>query len=142
MFSKRTIIALALTFTLSSAFIDSCAQWTPDRLEVNLGSFGLDSSVAQGGNNAYQIGVMPVIGPSNTSLLMNNSSSMNNSSIEGTSMVNRRPPILDLSNYARDRLNGNLSGYTNIMYPFGESRGAIPTTAEGGGGGGGCGCSG
>jgi hypothetical protein len=45
--------------------------------------------------------------------------------------------ILDLSGYARDRVNKNLAGYKNVMYPISGSRGSTTSTA-GGGGCGGC----
>ncbi len=48
-------------------------------------------------------------------------------------------PVIDLSGYARDLKNKNLTGYKNIMYPMGESRGPPGGVA---GGGGGCGCGG
>lgn len=48
--------------------------------------------------------------------------------------------VIDLSRYARDRVNNSLAGYTNIMYPITGSRGTTTSTSGGGGGGGGCGC--
>jgi len=48
--------------------------------------------------------------------------------------------VLDLTSYARDRVNKSLAGYTNIMYPITGSRGTTASTSGGGGGGGGCGC--
>lgn len=48
-------------------------------------------------------------------------------------------PVLDLSGYANDRTKGNLTGYTNIMYPITGSRGTTTSTAGGGGACGGCG---
>ena len=47
--------------------------------------------------------------------------------------------VLDLSGYSRDRVNRNLAGYTNIMYPISGSRGTTTSTSGGGGCGGGCG---
>lgn len=47
--------------------------------------------------------------------------------------------VLDLSGYSRDRVNRNLAGYKNIMYPISGSRGTTTSTAGGGGCGGGCG---
>jgi hypothetical protein len=46
--------------------------------------------------------------------------------------------VLDLSGYAKDRVDRNLAVYTNIMYPISESRGTTTSTAGGGGCGGGC----
>jgi hypothetical protein len=68
-----------------------------------------------------------------------NNSSTNASSLNNTTIVNPsglKP--LDLSNYARDRVNKNLAGYKNIMYPISGSRGTTTSTS----GGGGCGCGG
>jgi hypothetical protein len=88
---------------------------------------------------------------------MNNSSMSNsslNNSINATSDVLGIGPInptdpsqeaasngkevLDLSGYSRDRVNRNLAGYTNIMYPISGSRGTTTSTSGGGGCGGGC----
>lgn len=87
-----------------------------------------------------------------------NNSSLDNSSINNASMnaapINAVPtniasmnavsteeprtlPVLDLSSYAKNRVKGDLTGYTNIMYPFAESKGSTTSTA-GGGGCGGC----
>ncbi|HWQ20245.1 MAG TPA: hypothetical protein VN455_10750 [Methanotrichaceae archaeon] len=48
------------------------------------------------------------------------------------------PAVINLSNYATDRRNNNLTGYTNIMYPIAESAGFTASAA----GGGGCNCGG
>jgi hypothetical protein len=45
---------------------------------------------------------------------------------------------MDLSGYSKDRVDRNLAGYTNIMYPISGSRGTTTSTAGGGGCGGGC----
>ena len=47
-------------------------------------------------------------------------------------------PVMDLSRYAKDRLNKKLGGYRNIIYPMAESSGFSATTSSGSGGG--CGC--
>lgn len=38
--------------------------------------------------------------------------------------------VLDLTSYARDRVNKSLAGYTNIMYPITGSRGPQPLPQE------------
>lgn len=117
-------------------------------------SGGLGSSSSQLAND------VTVNNPSMNNSSMNNSS-LDNSSINNASMnavpTNAMPlniasmdaastaepqtvAVLDLSSYAKDRVKGDLTGYTNIMYPFAESKGSTTSTAGGGGGGGGCGC--
>jgi hypothetical protein len=65
-----------------------------------------------------------------------NNLSRNNKQIDTSALA---VPVVDLSGYARDLKNKNLTGYKNIMYPMGESRGPPGGVA---GGGGGCGCGG
>ena len=95
----------------------------------------------------------------NASAMTNNSSaiipSIDNRTINGSSMVNisainqstkndsvvasvHAVPVIDLSGYGKNRLNKNLAGYRNIIYPMTASRGFTASTS--GGGGGGCGC--
>jgi len=50
----------------------------------------------------------------------------------------RKVPVMDLSRYAKDRLNKKLGGYRNVLYPMAESSGFSATTSSGSGGG--CGC--
>jgi len=40
-------------------------------------------------------------------------------------------PVMDLSRYAKDRLNKKLGGYRNIIYPMAESSGFSATTSSG-----------
>ncbi len=126
MFSKKAILALAVVILLSLFVFNACAQWSPGGMAVNLGDLRLTSSAGQAGTGTYQIGT--------TSM---NSPNMNNSSVNNSSANDRQPiKMIDLTGYARGRLNNNLTGYTNIMYPFAESRGSTTSTA----GAGGCGC--
>ncbi len=82
-----------------------------------------------------------------------NNTSMNNTSLNDSSIDNasansapmnaatldeqRKIAVMDLSGYAKNRVEGNLAGYTNIMYPI---AGLSTVSTAGGGGGGGCGC--
>jgi len=56
-----------------------------------------------------------------------------------TEVASTGKEVLDLSGYSSDRVNRNLAGYTNIMYPISGSRGTTTSTSGGGGCGGGCG---
>ena len=60
-------------------------------------------------------------------------------SIGESKVIASWPKMLDISRYASDLHNNNLTGFTNIMYPFAES---IGTTASASSGGGVCGCGG
>ncbi len=129
MFSKKIIMALA---ALSGVLVcGAYAQWLPGSTEINLGDFKLTGTLSQPGAGVYHIGGAPING------LSTNNQPMNNSSINNTQKINIQPTVLDLTRYAQDRLKGNLTGYTNIMYPLGESRGTTAGTA-----GGSCGCGG
>ncbi|MDM7913355.1 MAG: hypothetical protein QUS09_09685, partial [Methanotrichaceae archaeon] len=99
---------------------NACAQWAPGRMVINLGGFELGS----------------------TASLTMNSSTVNNTTVNNTTVNSLQPtalPIVDLSSYGKDRRDGNLKGYTNIMYPLAESAGFTATAAGSGGGCGGCG---
>ncbi|MFB3763751.1 MAG: hypothetical protein ACE14P_00730 [Methanotrichaceae archaeon] len=135
MFSKKMMMVLALAFAaLSSVFVcGAYAQWLPRGTEINLGDFKLTSSLSQPGTEVYHIGRAPMA-PMNAPA---NNLPTNNSSINSIPAINTQPAIIDLTGYARARAKGNLTGYTNIMYPLSESRGTTTTT-----GGGGCGCGG
>ncbi len=126
MFSMKAILVLAAAMLLSLFVFNACAQWSPGGMAVNLGDMKLTSSAGQAGTGTYKIGTEFMNNPS-----MNNSS-MNSSGINNPKTV----PVLDLSKYATGRRNNNLTGYTNIMYPFAESRGSTTGTA----GAGGCAC--
>ncbi len=115
------------------------AQWLPGSTEINLGGFKLDSHVGQAGIGVYHIGGTQANSLSTNSLPMNNSSinSTPTSAINAQPIVTQ-PSMIDLTGYARDRLKGNLTGYSNIMYPLAESRGSTASTSTSAG----CGCGG
>jgi hypothetical protein len=118
---------------------NACAIWSPMTSAVNLGGLNLDDSLGSTGAKAYQIGsaaAQPTGNNSSINSLLNSSNiSAENSTAEALPLV-----AVDLSNYAKDRQNKSLAGYTNIMYPISESSGFTATTGSGGSGGGGCGC--
>ncbi len=129
MFSKKIeLMALGLLF-ITLAF-NACAQWSPGGMMVYMGDLNLAGTPGS-------IGVAtPSISSSLINLPMNNSS-MSNSSINNSTMNSALVLVpLDLSRYASNRANKNLTGYKNIMYPLSESRGSTASTT----GGGGCGC--
>ena len=130
MFSTK-IAALILEVLFVFMAFNASAQWSPGGMMVYMGDLNLAGSPGSSGKAPYSLG-SPLM-----NLPMNNSS-MSNSSMNNSTM-NSAPALvpLDLSRYASDRANKNLSGYKNIMYPIAESRGSTATTASGAGG---CGC--
>jgi len=132
MFSKKIIMLLALASLSILLVCTAYAQWIPASTEVNLGDFKLTGSLSQAGTGVYNIGEEPVNG------LSTNSLPMNNTSMNTTSGASTQPAMIDLTNYGTDLLKGNLSGYTNIMYPLSESRGSTASTSSSSG----CGCGG
>lgn len=147
MFSKNSKIAFVLMALFAILAIDAAAQWSPGGAMAYVGDFNLAGTKVASGGEPYAIGGsmmnnMPMNNPSLNNSSMSNAS-LNNSSIVNSQPVNPQPAAqlvatMDLSRYARDRSSGNLSGYTNIMYPIAESGGFTATTA----GSGGCGCGG
>jgi hypothetical protein len=139
MFSKKTTVTFVAVVLFGLLAFNACAQWTPGGTVINLGGFELGSTASAEVPSVepYMIGNQPVNSISSDNLTVN-SSTMNN-----TTMDSPQPtalPIADLSSYGKDRREGNLKGYTNIMYPIAESRGSTASTAGGASGGGGCGC--
>ncbi len=149
MFSRKTTVALATAALFGLFVFNACAQWTPGGTVINLGGFelGTPASAESVSTKPYMIGNQPSNDLSSNNLTMNsstmNNSTMNNSTMNNSTMDSSQPtalPIADLSGYGKDRREGNLKGYTNIMYPLAESAGFTASTATGGGSGGGCGC--
>ena len=148
---------LAALLTLLS--ISASAQWSQGGSMVYVGDMNLMASSFSAGN-AQKAVVAPSepLAANNTTenSTSENSTSSNNvlqnanaagqtatissslipSAVAGESAGK---PVLDLSNYAGDRTKGNLTGYTNIMYPITGSRGTTTSTSGGGGACGGCG---
>jgi hypothetical protein len=154
--SSARYAALALVVIFIAMTHSASAQWSPGGSMVYMGDLNLAASSVSSGKAVQALGGSQEIPIPTNNSSMNNSSS-NNSSVNATSMDNSTAvslaavqpssvaaessdkKILDLSNYARDRTNKNLAGYTNIMYPISGSRGSTTSTAGGGGGCGGCG---
>jgi hypothetical protein len=147
-FSNKPKAALLLVVLFAFLVIGAQAAEQPAKSVMPLGSLGLASSQAALANNSS-------IGNSSVTNISINNTTMNNSSISkvpvkslsmNDKMMNTSTPavpVVDLSGYAKDRKDKNLTGYRNIMYPMGESRGPPAVAAGGGrGGGGGCGCGG
>jgi len=146
MFSRKLIAALAIAACLLIS--GGYAQTISGASSVSLGALTQSSFSGLGTTGPYSIGSMATKVPSVDSLPAN-SSPINGPSVNAT-MVNvssiNRPPAkalqtpaaINLSNYASDRRNKNLTGYTNIMYPIAESAGFTASAA----GGGGCNCGG
>ena len=128
---KKPALSLALMLFILAGSVQ--AQLS-DGVEVYLGELDLLANINSTNSSLIN------------STIMNNTAANNSTSID----VVLTPPqnlsastgkeVLDLTSYARDRVNKSLAGYTNIMYPITRSRGTTASTSGGGGGGGGCGC--
>jgi hypothetical protein len=148
-------LLLAMLFVLG---FSASAQWSPGGSMVYMGDLNLAQSslpsakqvqspasvlAATAANNtsanATSPGGLNATG-SNANLLPVESSAgqVNTADRPATSPYSGKV-VLDLSGYAKDRVDRNLAGYTNIMYPISGSRGTTTSTAGGGGCGGGCG---
>lgn len=151
---NRAALLIAMLFTLA---LSASAQWSPGGSMVYMGDLNLALSSLSSEKNA------PAAAASPAQTIANNTSA-NATSIEGLnatgpnaallpagSGIGQANPadepatpttsgkkVLDLSGYSKDRVNRNLAGYTNIMYPISGSRGSTTSTAGGGGCGGGC----
>jgi hypothetical protein len=99
---------------------------------VYMGDLNLAASSVSSGSASHALGNL-VAGQMKLNNSSANATSLNNTTIAEPSGL--KP--LDLSSYAQDRVNKNLAGYKNIMYPISGSRGTTTSTS-----GGGCGCSG
>jgi hypothetical protein len=118
---------------------NACGQWSPDAATVYMGDLNLALSSASNGSAPAN---QPSLNNPTSNTTINNATT-NNTTANNTAVINSLDEMsgmqpLDLSHYASDRTNKNLTGYKNIMYPISESRGTSTTTA----GAGGCGCSG
>ena len=131
--SSAKYAAMILAVMLIPLAIIASAQWSPGGTVVYMGDLNLAASSISSGAASHTLG-NPVVGQMKLNNSSLNATSLNNTSIAEPSGL--KP--LDLSNYAQDRVNKNLAGYTNIMYPISGSRGTTTSTS----GGGGCGCGG
>jgi hypothetical protein len=162
---KYQLFALAAILMALSGC--ASAQWSPGGSMVYMGDLNLAASSLSSGKEVQVLGGSPAQAAINNSSMSNSSSnngSINATSTEGLNgtgsnavlspagskngLLDPTNPslasdstgkeVLDLSGYSRDRVNRNLAGYTNIMYPISGSRGTT-TSTSGGGGCGGCG---
>jgi hypothetical protein len=162
---NAAVVFVAMLFALT---FNASAQWSPGGSMVYMGDLNLAASSLSSGKEVQSPSGSPASTIANNSSMSNSSSdnvSINATSTEGsngtgsnavlspggsgagqikptdTTSAAASPgkEVLDLSGYSRDRVNRNLAGYTNIMYPISGSRGTTTSTAGGGGCGGGCG---
>jgi hypothetical protein len=144
MFSNKPRAAFVLTVLFAFLVLGAQAAEPPAKSVIQLGSFKLAGSQAVLANNS-SISNSSINNISINNSTINNSSMskvpINNLSMSGKQMDTSAPsvPVVDLSGYAKGLKGKNLTGYRNIMYPMGESRGPPGGVA---GGGGGCGCGG
>ena len=158
MFSRKPLIIMALLVLCTSLVLPTRSVVNLAGLDL----FGSSASPHTGAYRIGDTSMTNVLvnGSSiddllaNTSMLNNpliNNSTMNNSllnaslinvSSKDTSSINVEPAgssktdmvRVDLSGYASGRLNKNLTGYKNILYPMSGSRGFSSSAAGGGGG--------
>ncbi len=140
--TKKTAVVLLIMF-FALAF-NASAQWSPGGAMAYMGDLNLALSSVTSGKDVQS----PASQSANNSSLNNTSinATLDNSTLVSPSSVipsdvaaeSSGKKVLDLSVYSRDRVNRNLAGYTNIMYPISGSRGTTTSTAGGGGCGGGC----
>ncbi len=147
LFSNKSNVIFILVVLFAFLVLDAFAAGLSGRAVVALGSVKLSNpsgSELQMVNNSS-------INVSETNNISMNNSTLNSSTIADLSSKNkladkpvRKVPVMDLSRYAKDRLNKNLAGYKNILYPLAEASGFTANTGGtgGGAGGGGCGCGG
>ena len=168
MISKKSKVTLILMALFALLACDAFAWDLSTRAAVALGSgkLSVPSGVtAQAANNsstntsfmnntsmnssATGFTSINISAVSATSINLSSNASMNSSIADSTIATlsdskNKliepvhKVPIMDLSRYAKDRLNKKLGGYRNIIYPMAESSGFSATTSSGSGGG--CGC--
>lgn len=166
MFSGKSKVVLLLMVLFAFLVFDAFAEGLSGKAVVALGSAklsvtsGSETQIANNSSiNASAINTTSINLSAINNTLMNlsaiNNTSMNDSTTNISTIANlssknklmdkpaRIVPVMDLSRYAKDRLNKSLGGYRNIIYPMAESSGfTAGTGGSGSGGGGGCGCGG
>jgi hypothetical protein len=159
-YEEEAIIMLsakyAATFAVLLAILagSALAQWSPGGMIAYVGDFNLLASSASsggavqalGGSSGAQAAVDSAMNNSTVNATLMNSTTIGNSTIAVSAAAepaqapdaSSGKEVLDLSSYSTDRVNRNLAGYKNIMYPISGSRGTTTSTSGGGGGCGGC----
>ena len=128
---KNSALSLALMLFILAGSVQAQSS---DGAEVYLGELDLLANINSTNSSLIN------------STLINSTAANNSTSIDVALALPQNlsasigKEVLDLTSYARDRVNKSLAGYTNIMYPITGSRGTTASTSGGGGGGGGCGC--
>lgn len=157
MLNAKNAAALLIATLFVLAFSAS-AQWSPGGSMVYMGDLNLALSSLSSAKQAQSPVSVPALAAANntsanaTSPADLNATGPNANILPTDSGVNQANPgdqpatspysgkkVMDLSGYSKDRVDRNLAGYTNIMYPISGSRGSTTSTAGGGGCGGGCG---
>jgi hypothetical protein len=156
MLNTRNRAALLIAMLFALAFSAS-AQWSPGGSMVYMGDLNLAMSSLSSERNVQAAAALPAqaianntsvnatspsglnaTGPSSALLPAGSGISQINPADQSATAASSGKKVLDLSGYAKDRVDRNLAGYTNIMYPISGSRGSTTSTAGGGGCGGGC----
>jgi hypothetical protein len=156
MLNTRDATALLIAMLFALAFSAS-AQWSPGGSMVYMGDLNLAMSSFTSAKQVQTPASTPAQAiANNTSVNATlpggiNATDSNATILSTDSSANQANPgdqsatstysgknVLDLSGYSKDRVNRNLAGYTNVMYPISGSRGTTTSTAGGGGCGGGC----
>jgi len=146
-------ILIAMLFALA---FSASAQWSPGGSMVYMGDLNLAMSSLSSAKqvqspasvpaptaanntsaNSTSPGGLNATGPNAILLPAESSTGQANTADQPATSPYSGKKVLDLSGYASDRVDRNLAGYTNIMYPISGSRGTTTSTA-GGGGCGGC----
>ena len=150
----RAALLIAMLFALA---FSASAQWSPGGSMVYMGDLNLAlSSLSSAKQVQSTASVLAPTAANNTSANATTPGGLNatgsnaiplpaelgvgqaNAADKPATSPYSGKKVLDLSGYARDRVDRNLAVYTNIMYPISESRGTTTSTAGGGGCGGGC----
>lgn len=156
MLNAKNAAALLIATLFVLAFSAS-AQWSPGGSMVYMGDLNFALSSLSSAKQVHTPACVPA--PSianNTSVNATTPGGLNTTGsnaivLSAESGANQANPgdqpatspysgkkVLDLSGYAKDRVDSNLASYTNIMYPISGSRGSTTSTSGGGGCGGGC----
>jgi hypothetical protein len=140
--------AMALTIVFLALAGIACAQFSSDGTIVYMGDLSMQAS-SHWSNQAARAPEATILGAAANNSTQNatalDNQTMNDTSEKTLALVplgNAKPVdaaqpsdkgIMDLSAYAKDRANGSLTGYTNIMYPITGSKGTTASTSSGGG---------
>lgn len=136
--------ALAITIVFLALAGIACAQFSSDGTIVYMGDLSLQASshwaratqatiLGAAANNSTQDATSPDNQTTNKTSKKTISLVPQGSAKPVDAAQPSNKGIMNLSAYAKDRANGNLTGYTNIMYPITGSKGTTASTTSGGG---------